>query len=122
MLVDRNADRVLIALSGEFTMDSGKRFENALNEIGQDSVRELVIDLGGVTFIDSTAAFMLLQLQHRFEGRATVTFEGGTRQTQALLRTAGLQGSVGESNNERPRHTPPLGLPHASLPAHLRRR
>jgi anti-anti-sigma regulatory factor len=83
-------------------------------------VRTLVVDLSGLTFVDSTAAYLLLQLQHRFEGRATVTFEGGTRQTQNLLETAGLQGSLGQSNLDPPRHTPRIGLPAASV--HMQRR
>jgi anti-anti-sigma factor len=118
MLVDRSADRVLIALTGEFTMEHGRRFEEGLQEVAQEAVHEVVVDLSGLTFIDSTAAYLLLQLQHRFEGR--VSFEGGTRQTQGLLQTAGLQGSMGQSNTDVARHPPPIGLPHPMLPPHRR--
>jgi anti-anti-sigma regulatory factor len=122
MLVDRSADRVLVALTGEFTMQSGQRFEDGVREIEHLPVHVLVVDLSGLTFIDSTAAFLLLQLQHRFEGRATVTFEGGTPRTQALLQTAGFQGGLGESNPDHPpRHPPQIGLPYPELPPHRRK-
>jgi anti-anti-sigma regulatory factor len=99
-------------------MEHGRRFEEGLQEVAQEAVHELVVDLSGLTFIDSTAAYLLLQLQHRFEGR--VSFEGGTRQTQGLLQTAGLRGSMGQSNTDVARHPPPIGLPHPMLPPHRR--
>ena len=55
VLIDRNGDRVLLGLSGEFSADAGNRFEEAVAEIAREPVADLIVDLSGITFMDSTA-------------------------------------------------------------------
>ena len=69
VLIDRNGDRVLLGLSGEFSMDAGNRFEEAVAEIAREPVADLIVDLSGITFMDSGSAFLLYELYKRFSGR-----------------------------------------------------
>ena len=52
VLIDRNGDRVLLGLSGEFSADAGNRFEEAVAEIAREPVANLIVDLSGITFMD----------------------------------------------------------------------
>ena len=65
-LIDHTGDRVLLALSGEFTIEAGQRFEEAVEEIERAPVSDLIVDLSGITFMDSTGAFLLLEAYKRF--------------------------------------------------------
>ena len=89
-LIDHTGDRVLLALSGEFTLEAGQQFEQALDEIGRAPVTDLIVDLSGITFVDSNAAFLLFEAYKRFSPRATVMFEGGSAEMQRIFETAGL--------------------------------
>ena len=94
VLVDRTGDRVLLALSGEFGLEAGKRFEDAVEGLERQRVRELTLDLSRIVFIDSTGTLMLLDLHRRFSAAgARVTFEGATPQVQRLFESVGM-GSV----------------------------
>jgi anti-anti-sigma factor len=105
VLIDRSADRVLLALSGEFGVDAGKRFEEAVEEVEREPIAQLIVDLGGITFMDTTAAFLLLDLYNRFKSRARVTFEGGSPQVQRMCEASGLAAAL------------PIGFPGAGQPA-----
>ena len=142
VLVDKTGDRVLVALSGEFSLDAGKRFEDAVEGIEQSPVRELTLDLSGITFMDTTAAFLLLDVHRRFSRNARVTFEGATPQVQRLFESVGM-GSVltvplggaadpagghipgpehdVTSTPGHPHHRHPyIGLPHPEIPPRRR--
>ena len=118
MLIDRNADRVLVALTGEFSLDAGRRFEEGLREVERAPVRTLIIDLSGVTMMDSTATLQLLELYHRFRAHATVVFEGGSQRVRGLLSAAGVESTMGEDPEHLPRHPPHIGpgIPMPELP------
>lgn len=90
IMVDRAGDRVLVALSGEFALEAAKRFEDAVEELERETVRELTLDLGGITFMDTTGAFLLVDAHRRFSGRARVTFEGATPTVQRLFESVGM--------------------------------
>ena len=138
VLIDRNGDRVLLGLSGEFTVDAGNRFEEAVVEIAREPVTNLIVDLSGITFVDSGSAFLLYELYKRFSGQATVMFEGGSAEIQRAFESAGLTGVLpiafpGEAhpstapgggaehdwtaNRTQPRHAAPyIGIPRAGKP------
>jgi anti-anti-sigma factor len=90
VLIDRNGDRVLLGLSGDFSADAGKRFEEAVEEIAREPVANLIVDLSGITFMDQSSAFLLYELYKRFSGHAKVMFEGGSAEIQGLFESAGL--------------------------------
>jgi anti-sigma B factor antagonist len=54
------ANALTMRLYGEFDLSARKSFQAALQRIPDSNVRELVIDLAGVTFIDSSAIRALL--------------------------------------------------------------
>ncbi len=140
VLVDKMGDRVLLALTGEFGVDSGRRFEDAIEGLEQSPVGELTVDLSGVTSIDSTGVFLLLDAFKRFSGSARVTFEGATPQVQRSFESVGMGGVLtvplggganpagghipGPEHDVAPTpghpHHPEIGLPHPELPPRRR--
>src|SRR4051812_37166315 len=92
VMIDRSGDRVLLALSGEFGSDAGGRFEEAVEELEHGAIRQLTVDLSGITYMDTTAAFLLLDLYNRFKGHTAVAFEGGAPHVQRMFDAAGLTG------------------------------
>jgi anti-anti-sigma factor len=57
------ADSTTVVVVGDVDMASTDLFEEAMDRLGSE-LRKLVVDLGGVTFIDSTGLSMLVRL-HR---------------------------------------------------------
>ena len=55
------ADAVTMWLSGEFDMAGCEDFETAVRALNGDRLRELTIDLGELTFIDSSGIRALLE-------------------------------------------------------------
>lgn len=53
-------DAISVSLSGELDLASAPRMEDCLASIEQQRPRRLVIDLGGLAFIDSTGLRILL--------------------------------------------------------------
>ena len=105
VLINRNGNTVLLGLSGEFTSEAGQPFEEAIEEIAREPFGDLIVDLSGLTYVDSTAAFLLLELYKRFSGQANVMFEGGSAEVQQLFESAGLTGVL------------PISFPGAAHPA-----
>jgi anti-sigma B factor antagonist len=64
-------DVVIVVLRGEIDLASAGALERALHaaEAGQD---RLVVDLGGLSFIDSTGIHVLLEAQRRTDGRLSL--------------------------------------------------
>jgi anti-anti-sigma factor len=89
-LVDRSDDRVLLALSGELSLEVQEQFEEGVRGLEGERARLLVIDLSGLTFMDSTGAFLLLDLYQRLGSGVSVTLEGGSPEIQSLFEAAGL--------------------------------
>ncbi|WP_434599967.1 STAS domain-containing protein [Streptomyces sp. A5-4] len=54
-----------VALSGELDLATVGQIEPALLALARDSSRDLVLDLAGLTFCDSTGAALLLRLHQR---------------------------------------------------------
>jgi anti-anti-sigma factor len=67
-------DTYIITLKGEFTFTENKKFREINEEIAKLSVKHFVIDISGLTFIDSAALSMLIVIQeeNRKQGRDMV--------------------------------------------------
>jgi anti-sigma B factor antagonist len=65
--VERRIDRLTFGLHGEFDLSCGETFQQALAGAFDDRVTELVVDLRGLSFIDSTGLNALLYLRARAE-------------------------------------------------------
>ena len=89
-LVDRSDDRVMLALSGELSLGAQEQFEEGVRGLEGEPVRSLMVDLSGLTFMDSTGAFLLLDLYQRLGSGVSITLEGGSPEIQSLFEAAGL--------------------------------
>lgn len=90
VFVDRSDDRVMLALSGELCLDVQAQFEEGVRGLEGEPVRSLVVDLSGLTSMDSTGAFLLLDLYQRLGSGVSITLEGGSPEIQGLFEAAGL--------------------------------
>ena len=61
----RDADTVVLALSGELDLASAPMLERELREAEATGPRRIVIDLGGLAFMDSTGLQALLRARER---------------------------------------------------------
>ena len=65
---DRTTDTVVVRLAGELDMQAGFQLEPELERLTRDpSTRALVVDMGGVEFMESTALGLLLALRERLQ-------------------------------------------------------
>jgi anti-sigma B factor antagonist len=65
---DRAGENLVVTLSGEFDAATTFWLEPKLEELTRDTdARALVVDMGGVTFMDSSALGLLLATQQRLQ-------------------------------------------------------
>ena len=91
---DRERDTVVMRLYGEFDLASEKRFQEELGGLVADRTQRLMVDLRGLTFIDSTGLRMLISLNaiagdEGFDFEVLCSANGAVR--RALMET-GLDG------------------------------
>jgi anti-sigma B factor antagonist len=93
--VRTGADRITMELAGEFDLDSAALFSARVNEAVEMNADAIVIDLTGLTFIDSTGVAALLELHHRLSaaGRSLRVINVG-RQPASVFAMTGLTGSA----------------------------
>ena len=91
MQVQRHGGMTFVHLLREFDLAAKERFEDSLADMTWDGLTELVVDLRGLTFIDSTGLGLLLELWNRCrrEGLdlAIIRARGGVQQ---VFETSGL--------------------------------
>ena len=65
----RTCANAIIRLQGRFDFNTHRDFRDATeNAVGLANTREVVVDLGGVDYLDSSALGMLLMLRDRARG------------------------------------------------------
>jgi anti-sigma B factor antagonist len=65
---ERTADTVVVTLAGELDMQAGFQLEPRLERLTRGpATRELVLDMSGVGFMDSTVLGLLLALRERLQ-------------------------------------------------------
>jgi anti-sigma B factor antagonist len=62
---EQRSDRLLMALAGELDLVNAPALEAELTGVQDDSARTVVLDLRGVTFIDSTGIRALIAADER---------------------------------------------------------
>jgi anti-sigma B factor antagonist len=65
----RNGDSTAIALSGELDLASADELDAVIRDAEETDVARIVVDLSGVSFIDSTGLSALLGAKKRNPGR-----------------------------------------------------
>ncbi len=85
-------DGILLAARGELDALTAPRFGARIGELVRTSSRDLIVDLNGVTFIDSTGLHVLLNAQRRLTRQSrrlrVICVHGPVRRTIDLARLA----------------------------------
>jgi anti-anti-sigma factor len=89
-VIERGATRTLI-LSGEFDLASRALLDDALAAAGREQVETLVLDLSGVSFMDSTGLHAVLVAKDLCARRGCeLLLVRGSRQVQRLFELSGV--------------------------------
>ena len=82
----------VVALEGEIDLSSAPDVERRIQAAEQDEPAELVLDLRGVTFMDSSGLRVVLSAHHRTEERgARFAVVRGGDAVERLLEVTGLK-------------------------------
>ncbi|MEU6341058.1 STAS domain-containing protein [Streptomyces sp. NPDC046977] len=86
---ERHADRLTLSLTGEMDIDSCSRVSDALDLDGCTSV---VLDLAGLTFMDSSGVNLVLRLRQRLAPEGVhLALHGVQGQPRRLVTLVGLE-------------------------------
>ena len=89
-VVDSGTRRTLI-LSGELDLASRPLLDEALAHLGQERIEALVLDLSGVSFMDSTGLHAVLVAEELCAQRGCeLLFVRGSAQVQRLFELSGV--------------------------------
>jgi len=67
--VNKDGSKTVVKLTGRFDFNTHRDFRDACDPLVSDNaVREIVIDFGGVDYLDSSALGMLLMLRDKASG------------------------------------------------------
>ena len=94
MDVRRVTDRTLLSLSGEFDATCVIRYERLFREAADEGIEELlVVDMRGVTFIDSTGLALLLRTEaaSRQDGFELEIMRSPAPAVRSALEASGLE-------------------------------
>jgi stage II sporulation protein AA (anti-sigma F factor antagonist) len=103
--VDRSASVLTIALDGEVDLACMENFEPTLdNALEEGQPAYVVLDLGGVSFIDSTGLRLILRIKHRMDdnARGSLFLSRLSKPVQRLLDVTGLANRFEYLNGEAP--------------------
>jgi anti-sigma B factor antagonist len=91
LAVEQDGTIRVVRISGEFDMTYEQRFEHTVREQPLDGVDKVVMDLSGLTFIDSTGLRSILRYWNDMRGRGfELAVVPGSTQVQRVLATTGL--------------------------------
>lgn len=89
--LSREHDRVVVALHGELDIANARRLRESFAALSDGTEREVIVDLSGVPFIDSTCLAVLLWASNRCrEQRRQMVLRAPTRGVLATLAASGL--------------------------------
>jgi anti-sigma B factor antagonist len=88
--VDRRDGAVVVSLGGELDLYNAEEVRAALLEASADEPAMLVVDLEGVTFIDSTALGVLIEARSRMTERNGFRLAAPGLETRRALEVSGL--------------------------------
>ncbi len=82
----QRADRVILELHGELDMATSPQLDGALHELAQDGPATVVLDLRGVSFLDSTGLKAIFSARNASRERGQqLAVTPGSPQVQRLL-------------------------------------
>lgn len=90
--LEQQGERVVVGAWGELDVASAEKFEEKLRQAIKGSAFGVILDLGGVTFIDSTGLRVLISaaaLAHGI-GRELIVLRG-SEQVKQVIETSGVE-------------------------------
>jgi anti-sigma B factor antagonist len=88
--VERRGDAYVVKLGGELDLYNAQQVREALAEAASDSPQRVVVDLGEVEFIDSTALGVLIEARTRLNNRRAFLLAAPGLETRRALEISGL--------------------------------
>lgn len=88
--IDRNGGAVVVRLTGELDLYNANEVREALVACCDEAPERLVVDLGDVKFIDSTALGVLIEARTRMENRRAFLLAAPGLETRRALEISGL--------------------------------
>jgi anti-sigma B factor antagonist len=88
--VERQGDACVVKLGGELDLYNAQQVREALAEASADSPQRIVVDLGEVEFIDSTALGVLIEARTRLDNRRAFLLAAPGLETRRALEISGL--------------------------------
>jgi anti-sigma B factor antagonist len=88
--VERGPGRIVVRLAGELDLYNAHEVRDKLLECCAESPERLVVDLSGVTFIDSTALGVLIEARTRLPNRRGFLLAAPGLETRRALEISGL--------------------------------
>jgi anti-sigma B factor antagonist len=88
--IDRRNGAIVIRLVGELDLYNAPDVREALLELCEEQPERLVVDLGEVDFIDSTALGVLIEARGRLANRRRFLLAAPGRDTHRALTISGL--------------------------------
>jgi anti-sigma B factor antagonist len=90
-LVERHGDTAVLRLRGVLAAECAEAFEGVQKEIDYGSTARLIVDISGLTFIDSSGLQMILSTDQRCrQDGVDFALIPGTGQVNRALELAGL--------------------------------
>lgn len=88
--IDRRDGAIVVVLAGELDLYNAEEVRSALLEAVAEGPALLVVDLGEVTFVDSTALGVLVDIHRRMGGREKFHLAAPGLETRRALEVSGL--------------------------------
>jgi len=88
--VEQLGDAYVVRLGGELDVYNATQVRKAISEAASDSPSRIVIDLGEVEFMDSTALAMLIDARRRLNNRRAFLLAAPGLETRRALEISGL--------------------------------
>jgi anti-sigma B factor antagonist len=87
---ESGSDSTVLSLTGELDIASAPTLERAIETLDSEGAELVIIDLGGVTFMDSTGLRALLLAHQRTSGNGhELRLRRGPRQVQRVFELSG---------------------------------
>ena len=88
--VARNDGATVVSLAGELDLYNADAVRQTLHECAAEGPERLVVDLSGVTFIDSTALGVLIEARSELADRGAFLLAAPGLETRRALEVSGL--------------------------------
>jgi anti-sigma B factor antagonist len=88
--VDAVGDAWVVRLGGELDLYNAEQVRDALRKVCSDSPSRVVVDLGEVEFLDSTALGVLIEARTMLENRRAFLLAAPGLETRRALQISGL--------------------------------